>query len=59
MKRQIKFQRIIIKFNNIIGLRVKGKVIVNPKENGFSITELNHIYFSLKITEILRGYSGW
>ena len=59
MKRQIKFQRIIIKFNNTIGFRVKGKVVLNPKENGFAITELNRIYFSLKITEILRGYSGW
>ena len=46
MKREIKFQRIIIKFDNIIGFRVKSKITVNPKEDGFTITEFHHKYFS-------------
>ena len=57
IKRQIKFQRIIIKFDNIIGFRVKSK---NCKSQGkwFHYNGTPSQIFLLKIPQILRGYSG-
>ena len=40
INRQIKFQRITIKFHNITGFIVINNSAVNPKDNGFTVVEL-------------------
>ena len=37
-----------IKFHSSVGFRIISKIPMNPKDNGFSITELHHRYFPWK-----------
>ena len=42
--RQMKYERIIMKFHNIIYFRIMSKITVNPNY-GFATTEPHHRYF--------------
>ena len=44
IKRQIKYQIIGIEFHDIIDFGIINKITVNPKDNGFTTTGLQHRY---------------
>ena len=48
IKRQIKFQRIGIKFHDIIGFEIISKISVSLKDNDCIITEIYGRYFTWK-----------
>ena len=48
IKRQIKFRKIRIKFQDIIGFGILSKISVNPKDNYFTVTELHRRYFTFE-----------
>ena len=60
MKRQIKFQRIRIKFHDILGFENMSKINLDPNDTGFTITAIDNGYipwkFPLKIT--INGSEG-
>ena len=44
MKRQIKFQRIRIKFHDILGFENMSKINLDPNDTGFTITAIDNGY---------------